>query len=107
MEGDATVIHVSKDQLRQIQYLIQQSMQGNHVLFDPTAVRDAFIDTRDPTDEQAYSVEHHLERLIQQPNLAAQRAYLEQLDTDTFRLLVRTYFNIIENNIYDNLEVKH
>lgn len=107
------MIYVSQDQLKQVEYLIQQSAQGNHVLFDPDTVRRIFAKDDvtlgcgrvDETD--AYSVEHHIERLIEQPTLGEKRAYLDRLDPDTFERVVRTYFNIVENNIYETLEIRH
>lgn len=106
------LIYITKNQLSQVEYLIDQSIQGNHVLFDLDTVRKVFWNGPTPfspplTDEDAYSVEHHLERLISQPSLGEKRAYLEALDSETYEKVVKTYFNIVENNIYENLEVRH
>jgi hypothetical protein len=113
MEG-GSVIYVSEKQLHQVEYLIDQSIQGNHILFDPEMVRRVFQkkgagpgDSSILNEEEAYSVEHHIERLILQPTLIQKRAYLEKLDAKTYEWVVRTYFNIVENNIYEKLEVKH
>ena len=110
MEGGSRVIQVSQEQLDQVEYLLQQSAQGHHILFDPVHVRE--ILTRNPaggsvSDEESYGVEHHIERLIEQPSLERKRAYLEGLDAETYELVVRTYFNIVENSIYESLEVTH
>lgn len=59
------------------------------------------------TAEEAYGVEHHIERLMLQPTLAHKRAYLDQLDKKTFAHVVKTYFCIIESNIYQGMEVHH
>ena len=102
------MIYVSKKQLDQVEYLIGQSIQGNHVLFDSDTVRRVFDRQSDDfSDEDAYSVEHHIERLILQPSLSEKRAYLEHLDPETFDRVVRTYFNIVENNLFENIEVRH
>ena len=102
------MIYVDKAQLNQVEYLIHQSIQGNHVLFDRESLRQVFkTDTRMIEDEEAYSVEHHIEKLISQPSLAQKRAYLDGLDTETYGKVVRTYFNIVENNLYENSEAKH
>jgi hypothetical protein len=103
------VIYVSKDQLEQVEYLISQSIQGNHVLFDPAMVRKIFESTGEKSfaDSDAYSVEHHIERLIEEPSLEAKKAYLESLDHETLERVVRTYFNIVENNLFENDEVRH
>lgn len=105
------MIYVSKDQLHQVEYLIEQSKQGNHVLFDTETVRRVFANYKNRlqrfTEEEAYTVEHHIERLISQPSLAEKHAYLEALDRETYECVVRTYFNIVENNLYENVEVRH
>lgn len=106
------MINISKNQLNQVEYLIGQSIQGNHVLFDLDALRKVFWKENPRlssalSEEEAYAVEHHIEKLILEPSLAQKRAYLEGLDSDTFEMVVKTYFNIVENNIYETLEVKH
>jgi hypothetical protein len=94
-----------------VEYLIHQSVQGNHVLFDLESLRRVFWKENFLlevlSDEDAYAVEHHIEKLMTQPSLAQKRAYLDALDERTFHILVRTYFNIVENNIYETHEVCH
>jgi hypothetical protein len=106
------LIYVSKNQLKQVEYLIGQSIQGNHILFELESLRKIFWQENvllSPalTTEDAYSVEHHIERLILQPTLAEKRAYLAGLDEETYSRVVRTYFNIVENSLCDNLEAVH
>ncbi len=112
-KGALKVIYVSKDQFQQVEYLIGQSIRGNHVLFDLEAVRRVFWNEQSGlpaskiSEEDAYSVEYHIERLIVQPSLTEKRAYLDQLDAMTFEKVVKTYFNIVENNIYETLGIRH
>lgn len=101
-----TMIYVSDKQYTQVKYLIGQSIQGNHVLFDLDLVRNAFRQPQIPLSaeinaEQAYSVEHHIEALIELPNLQKIRAYLESLDPNTLDTVIRTYFYIVENNLIE------
>ncbi len=102
------MIYVSKEQMAQVEYLIQQSIQGNHILFDPQDIYRAFGKSiADMTDADAYAVEHHIERMISSPTLAQKRAYLENLAPETRWMVVRTYFNIVENNLLEVKEVRH
>ena len=107
------MIHVSKSKLTQVEYLIEQSIRGNHVLFGTEQVRQIFERERSSsyqpllTDEQAYSVEHHIERMIQLPSLLEKRDYLHSLEPETQDHVIRTYFNIVENTLYENQEVRH
>jgi len=103
------MIYISEEELNQVEYLISQSVQGHHVLFDPDTVRRVFnkSEVNQFSEEDAYGVEHHIENLLQKPTLAQKRSYLEKLDGKTYDKVVLTYFSIVENNIYENLEVSH
>ena len=107
------MIEVSKEQLKQVEYLIEQSVNGNHILFTDIDLKEVFRSQSITEDqelisiEQAYKVEHHIEKLILQPTLEQKRSYLDQLDRDTYHLIIKTYFSIVENNIYENLERSH
>ncbi len=109
------MIYVSKDRLSEIEYLIGQSIQGNHVLFEIDAVRRAFKDGESQADanlspeelEQAYAVEPLIERLMCCPSLAEKRAFLEHLEPAVYERVVRTYFNIVENNLYESIRTRH
>jgi len=102
------MIYVSEEQLQQVEYLINQSKKGNHILFEPKVVRQVFQNqNKAVSDKDAYSVEHHIEQLIVLPSLRKKKAYLKMLDSQTYQLVVRTYFNIVENNIFESCEVRH
>ena len=98
-----------QDQLDQVEYLITQSIQGNHVLFDSKQIKKVLTGTQNHgfNDEEAYSVEHHIETVLAKPTLGEKRAYLEKLDDETLDRVIRTYFNIIENNVLENLKERH
>lgn len=111
------MIYVSRDRLSEIEYLIGQSIQGNHVLFDLDDVRrifgneDGFYAANRPRpaneDEEAYAVEPLIERLMARPSLAEKRAFLDGLDPAVYERVVRTYFNIVENNLYESVGTRH
>lgn len=101
------MIYVSEDQLTQVEYLIQQSLEGNHVLFNPSDLKTSLSESCGFSEEEAFEVEHHLERIILQPTLVQKRAYMERLDSGTFHKVVRTYFNIVENNLFERKPLRH
>jgi len=113
MEGEiGAMIEVSPEQINQVEYLITQSEQGNHVLFDLDIVRKALASSvayNDAEQEknELYSSEPHIERLLAQPTLRDKKAYLSRLDPKTLNSVVRTYFNIIENNLVENKAPRH
>jgi len=106
------MIYVNQTQLDQVEYLIEQSCRGHHVLFDTEVIRQAFSRMKleelelqdDETDEAGSTTEKHIENLILQPTLISKRAYLENLTLETRDRVVRTYFSIVENNIFEALK---
>ncbi len=102
------MITVSKEQLDTVEYLLEQSAQGNHVLFGLDIVRKVFASPAISMSEvEAYEVENHIEKMITLENIEKQKAYLEQLSEPTLCLVVKTYFNILENNLYENGSTRH
>ncbi len=100
------MIHVEGSHLSQIEYLLSQSRQGVHLLFDPGMLRGS-LSERPISEEEAYAAEPHIERLLAEPSFERKRAYLESLDPSTLKQVVRTYFNILENTIYETEGATH
>lgn len=103
------MIYVNQKQLDQVEYLIEQSCRGHHILFDTDIIREAFsrssfVDFDDDDEEENSAAEKHIENLILQPTLVSKRAYLENLSVETRDRVVRTYFSIVENNLFEALE---
>jgi hypothetical protein len=97
------VIYVNEKQLEQVEYLIQQSVNGNHVLFSADEVRRVFETNSEVSTGESYQVEHHIEKIMEQPTLTQKRIYIETLDSGTLDLVIRTYFNIVENSIFEKI----
>jgi len=100
------MIQVTESELKQVEYLIQQSIQGNHILFDINTIRKAFESNKYTSSEEdfemtAQDAEGHLEKLISLPTLIQKKFYLENLEKDTFHELIRVYFNIVESKIFE------
>lgn len=102
------MITVSQEQLDTVEYLLEQSAQGNHVLFGLDVVRKVFASPAlSMTDSEAHEVEQHIEKIITLENLEKQKAYLEQLPEPMLHSVVKTYFNIVENNLFENGSTRH
>ncbi len=102
------MITVSKEQLETVEYLLKQSAQGNHILFDAKVVRKVFtLPTKPMTEEEAYEVEHHIEKVIALGNLPQQKAYIDLLPEEILHRVIKTYFNIVENNLFEASETRH
>jgi hypothetical protein len=104
------LIYISQEQAAQVQYLLEQAMQGNHILFDSGTLKKILskpAPKKSQKDEEAYPVEHHIEKLMTLKTLPEKRAYLERMDSITFEAVVRAYFNIVENTLFEVKKVTH
>ena len=102
MEGKFPLIYISKDELDHVEYLISQSIKGNHLLFDIHAIRKAYNQKEsEPNEKQKIRIARHIVKMIVLPSIARKRAYLERLDEKTYDMVVRTYFSIVENNMLE------
>ena len=102
------MITVSKDQLDTVEYLLDQSSKGNHVLFDLEVVRKVFSLNQNPMQEnEAYEVEHHIEKIISLQSIDQQKAYIELLPEEVLYRVIKTYFNIVENNLFETNGARH
>lgn len=103
------MVFVNDNQLEQLEFLLDQSAQGLHHIFDgATLVRT--LKAAPPlefTAAEVNRVQRLLNRLVVQPTIAMKMAWVSRLTMEEKDLLVRSYFNIVENNIYDAQEDLH
>lgn len=102
---------LNSENLNQLEYLFAQSAQGIHLLFDNASI--ARIMSTPSEDLDVFSFEN-LDRVqnifmdfVNRETLDEKRAYLDSLTPDTYELLVRTYFNIVENAVLEATDLKH
>ena len=106
-------VHVSQDRLDQIEYILTQSTNGIHLLFDKDTLRDTLQEPAPEAAKEYFSpdnlnkVQNILTEIIQQPTIAKKKHYLSTLDDDTYELFVRTYFNIVENTVLTSNPNQH
>ena len=102
------MITVTEEQLCLVEYWISQSTQGNHILFDLNLVRCAFAHPTEPmNDAEAKEVAQLIETLISLEGLNQQRHYVEALPVSTLNRVIKTYFNIVENKLFETTTVRH
>ncbi len=100
------MIHISDTQMKEIEYIIQQSMNGFHVLFDNDTIRRFYsgIENEDDifNEGRARQTEKLVEIFMSTPTITARKQLFRSLSEEEQSLLVRTYFNIVENNILNS-----
>jgi hypothetical protein len=88
--------------MEEIDYILNQSMQGVHVLFDTEVIKKFLskdVSEDAYSEEQLSEIEQMVEDFITTPTISARKAFFDDLDSDEQELLLKSYFNIIENNI--------
>jgi hypothetical protein len=93
------VIYITEAQAAQVKYLLEQAIQGNHILFDSPTLKRILENPR--AEGESYECEPQIEKLMSLAGLPAKRAFLERLDPKTFEGVVRTYLNIVENTLFE------
>lgn len=101
------MIQLSQDHIPQVEYLLKQAQLGNHILFAPEWIREAFCTNSPFTAEEAYEIEPIVEKLLTLSTYDEKRFFLDEMDGHLRTKVVRTYFNIVENNIVENEVIKH
>ena len=89
--------------MQEIQYIIQQSMNGYHVLFDNETIKRFCANSKTDDDifdeNQARRTERLVELFMSTPTINGRKQFFESLNDEEKSLLIRTYFHIVENNI--------
>lgn len=94
------MVYVSQEQLDQVNYLLEQSARGNHILFDGRTIqRIAPRLGQQDRDERVEKAEALLEQMILRPTISGKKAFLEALDPSTYDDVARVYFNIVHNSV--------
>lgn len=110
MQG-RNVIQISSDKLQEIEYLLSQSLQGLHLLFDNKIIKKILAQPTEDIDffnfENIKRVQNILSDFIAQKSLMEKEKFLKDLDKEGYELLVRTYFNIVDNAVLESTEFKH
>ncbi len=95
----------------QIEYLLYQSTQGIHFMFDNSDIAKIMSI---PTDKQEFCTTENMEKVqsllsgfLNCPSMQEKRSYLERLPEQDFELLVRAYFQLVENTILAHSTIRH
>lgn len=97
--------------LQQMEALLHHSTRGVHILFDNQTIArilKAPAEQKSLTDvESVRQVQEILTKLITKRSYTEKLAFLNDLDAKSLEMLVRTYFQIVENTIRANTNQYH
>jgi hypothetical protein len=105
------VIQIGADKLQEIEYLLSQSVQGLHHLFDNEVIAKILKTPTEDIDffniDNIKKVQGILSDFIAQKTIVEKQRFLKNLDKKSYELLVRTYFNIVDNAVLESSKFKH
>lgn len=97
--------------LESMEALLRQSAMGIHILFENADIAKALkakvIPAKDAMNLlQMQKVQDVMSKLIAKTSYAEKVSFLQDLDPDSYHLLIRTYFHIVDNTVRSGSE-KH
>jgi hypothetical protein len=94
---------IEEKNLAQMEALLAQSARGIHILFDNRSLAKVLgrnVDDKDFFDfNKMKKVQDVMTELIKKKSYVEKVAFLKDLDDESFEMLVRTYFHIVENTV--------
>jgi hypothetical protein len=94
---------IQEQSLEKMEALVRQSSMGIHILFDNDAIAKVLKDPKDDKEffnfDRMKKVQDVMTQLISRPTYIDKISFLKDLDGESYELLVRTYFHIVENTI--------
>lgn len=101
----------ANDHIDQIETLLNQSIRGLHLLFDHSSIKKVL---EIPTNDQEYfsstkldRIQEIFTRLMECTSYQKKLFFLESLDQESYELVVRTYFHLVENTLLATRPEKH
>lgn len=91
--------------------LLKQAALGIHVLFDNHAIVKSMSKAADDKDffdfQKMKRIQEVMTELVGKASYQEKVSYLQALDEESFDMLVRTYFHIVENTVRAASEHSH
>lgn len=104
-------LSISDSHLDQIEHLLAQSMNGIHLLFDNETIARIL---KKPTEEIDLFQVGNLDKIqdlfttfIQKASFQEKQIYLGTLDAESYEMLLRTYFHIVDNSLFTSDTIRH
>ena len=98
----------------ELEYILAQGTFGVHLLFENDQIKKVFSKKLDDldipenySDEKVKNVEALMEEFISVPSISARKAFFNALTESEQDMIIRSYFNIIENNILSEGRLQH
>jgi hypothetical protein len=97
--------------LEQMEALLLQSAKGIHILFENQEIAGVLKHVKDDKDffdfQKMKKVQDVMSVLINKKTFLDKVSYLKELDPESYQLVVRTYFHIVENTVRATSDHRH
>lgn len=104
-------MQIQEKNLERMESMLKQSAIGIHLLFDNASIAKVFSKKQDDRDffdfNKMKRVQDVMTALIAKKNFFDKIDYLSTLDQESYELLVRIYFHIVENTVRASSESSH
>ena len=104
-------VAIEEDNLKEIEHLLCQSMNGIHLLFDNQSI-SSILQT--PTEEIDFFHDDNMDEIqallntfIDQKSFQSKKRYLLSLNEKKYELLLRAYFHIVDSTVKTATIIKH
>ena len=108
---EALLIQLEETSLERMEALLSHSAMGVHILFDNQSIANVLKQVTDDKDfysiDKMKKVQDVMTALIAKRGYFEKMAYLQSLDKESYQMLLRAYFHIVENTVRANHEYKH
>lgn len=102
---------IQEKSLERMEALLKQSAMGIHILFDNLSIAEVMAQPADDKDffdfNKMKRVQDVMTDLIAKKTYFEKMSFLRDLDPESYSMLVRTYFHIVENTVRANHEMTH
>lgn len=108
--GEGRGAKAGEEHVDQIEYLLHQSTQGLHFIFDHHEVALVLRKDEDgrPLDIKLMDkVQGLLTGLLGKQSITEKRSFLESLPRKDYELLVKAYFQLVDKTILANSQLRH
>lgn len=102
---------IEEKNLERMESLLTHSALGVHVLFENKSIAEALREVKDDRDfydfDKMKRVQDAMTELIAKKTYFEKVAYLRSLEAESFRMVIRAYFHIVENTVRATHEYPH
>lgn len=107
----AEAAKIQEKSLERMEALLKQSAMGIHILFDNMSIAEVMTKKLDDKDffdfDKMKRVQDVMTELIAKKTYFEKMSFLRDLDRESYGMLVRTYFHIVENNVRAASDMAH